>query len=205
MCIICCKISLVWRFFSAKISPEKRPWCFPFALRCCECDSWLPVHPRSSATPVFFFACTCVPLRGHGVCGHGVRVVRRVVRCSYLFLHVMHALSSCIKIIIMQLQDHEITQGMQCRMPATAMQMMQCTFTVCISTVFWKQHTCDSTCNAPTHTEKILARVLKHSAQTRLCLSEFCLLEVECALPSWHFIETIIYKTAFCADPPNTG
>ena len=161
--------------------------------------------PQVKCYSGFFFACTCVPLRGHGVWGHGVRVVRRVVRCSYLFLHVMHALSSCIKIIIMQLQDHEITQGMQCRMPATAMQMMQCTFTVCISTVFWKQHTCDSTCNAPTHTEKILARVLKHSAQTRLCLSEFCLLEIECALPSWHFIETIIYKTAFCADPPNTG
>ena len=36
---------------------EKTSCCFSFALRCHECDSQLPVHSRSSATP---FLCLCL-------------------------------------------------------------------------------------------------------------------------------------------------
>ena len=44
---ICHKISLIWHLPDQN-SPEKRSWCFLFALRHHKCDGQLLVHPRSS-------------------------------------------------------------------------------------------------------------------------------------------------------------
>ena len=52
-----------------KKSPEKCSGCSPYALRHCECDSWLLVHSRLSATPVSLLMLLC-PLR---VAGPGVQ------------------------------------------------------------------------------------------------------------------------------------
>lgn len=70
---------LLFGIFPIK-NPEKLfSWCFPFALKHCECDSQLPVHFRLSTTPVSFLVHVC-PLR---VAGPVSLIDRCVMRCSY--------------------------------------------------------------------------------------------------------------------------
>ena len=75
------------RLFSALLLENLQKKCsgsFIFALKHCECDAWLPVHPRSKATPLALLMLMC-PLRITGAldCTHmRVGMLLRLPQCS---------------------------------------------------------------------------------------------------------------------------
>ena len=81
LCIYMLQKSLILLLLNQKI-PGKCSWCFPFALRCHECDGWLPVHSRSSAS---LFLCSRLCASSGSQEARGAHVLTDWQVCWYVY------------------------------------------------------------------------------------------------------------------------